>query len=73
MKLIEGGRSAHRLRSVGDQLDRIHPDESTWLANDPCLLALMLRASGLGAAYEEACREWAASGEMMAMGTNLIR
>jgi len=33
----------------------------------------MLRASGLGAAYEEACREWAASGEMMAMGTNLIR
>jgi hypothetical protein len=36
MKLIEGGRSTHPLRSVGDQLDRIHPNESTWLVNDPC-------------------------------------
>src|SRR6266566_7693079 len=46
MKLIEGRRSARPLRSVGDQLERIHPNESTWLANDPCLLALKVAPAG---------------------------
>ncbi len=46
MKLIEGRRSAHPLRSVGDQLERTHPNESTWLANDPCLLALKVAPAG---------------------------
>ena len=56
MKLIERRRSAHPLRSVGDQLERIHPNESTWLANDPCLLALKVAPAGQGWATSVAGR-----------------